>query len=74
MTEPSGIEQAIAVAGDRSTFAHHLGVSVQAVSQWVQRGWVPLARALEIEELYAVPRVRLLKPELRMLAEPLPEE
>jgi hypothetical protein len=40
---------------------------VQAVCQWVRRGWVPPARALEIEDLYAVPRVEMMKPELRAI-------
>ena len=62
----SGIETAIAKAGDRRTFALSLNppVSVQAVGQWVKRGWVPPARALEIEDLYDVDRVYLVKPDL----------
>lgn len=72
----SGIEQAIAKAGEvsgvgaygaRAAFARHLGVTVQAVGQWVKRGWVPPARALEIEDLYGVDRSLLVKPNLRPL-------
>jgi DNA-binding transcriptional regulator YdaS (Cro superfamily) len=63
----NAIERAIERAGSRAAFAKTLGVTVQAVCQWVSRGWVPPARALEIEDLYAVPRVELMKPELRAI-------
>lgn len=72
----TGIEQAIQKAGEtagvspinaRAAFARHLGVSVQVVSQWVKRGWLPPARALEVEELYGVDRSFLVKPSLRAL-------
>jgi DNA-binding transcriptional regulator YdaS (Cro superfamily) len=79
----TGIEQAIQKAGEiagvspigaRAAFARHLGVSVQVVSQWVKRGWVPPARALELEDLYGVDRSQLVKPELRALVgEPVSE-
>jgi len=71
----TGIEQAILKAGEacgnplraRSAFARHLGVSVQAVGEWVRRGWLPPQRALEVEELYGVDRALLVKPSLRAL-------
>lgn len=62
----SGIEAAIHRAGSRNNFAMTLEppVSVQAVCQWVKRGWVPPARAMEIERLYGVDRAYLVKPSL----------
>jgi hypothetical protein len=62
----SGIETAIAKAGNRRAFADSLNppVTVQAVCQWVKRGWVPPARALEIEKRYGVDRAYLVKPDL----------
>jgi hypothetical protein len=62
----SGIETAIVKAGDRRTFALSLNppVTVQAVGQWVKRGWVPPQRALEIEAKYGVDRAHLVKPTL----------
>jgi hypothetical protein len=62
----SGIETAIAQAGSRRAFAASLNppVSVQAVGQWVKRGWVPPVRALEIEAKYGVDRAHLVKPNL----------
>ena len=65
----SPIERAIERAGSRAIFAKMLSVTVQAVSQWVRRGWVPTARALEIEKLYAVPRAEMMKPALRAIME-----
>lgn len=69
-----GIDAAIAKAGSRRAFAESLRppVSVQAVFQWVHRGWVPPARALEIESKYGVDRAYLVKPELvALVGEPL---
>jgi DNA-binding transcriptional regulator YdaS (Cro superfamily) len=63
----SPIERAIERAGSRAAFAESLGVTVQAVCQWVRRGWLPPARALEIEKLYAVPRAEMMKPALRAI-------
>jgi len=62
----TGIETAIAQAGSRQTFANRLDpqVTVQAVCQWVRRGWVPPQRALELERLYGVDRANLVKPDL----------
>lgn len=62
----TGVEVAIEKAGDRRTFARSLtpSVTIQAVGQWVKRGWVPPARALEIERLYGVDRAYLVKPDL----------
>lgn len=74
MTEKTGIEQAIDLAAardpnstGRDVLARQLGVTIQAVSQWSVRGWCPPQRALEIEDLYGIPRRLLVKPELREL-------
>lgn len=62
----TGIETAIQKAGSRRAFAESLNppVSLQAVFQWLHRGWVPPRRALEIERLYGVDRAHLVKPDL----------
>ena len=62
----TGIESAIQKAGSRRAFAESLNppVSLQAVFQWLHRGWVPPRRALEIERLYGVDRALLVKPDL----------
>jgi DNA-binding transcriptional regulator YdaS (Cro superfamily) len=70
----SGIEKAVAKAGSRRAFADSLcpPVSVQAICQWVRRGWVPPGRAIEIERLYGVDRAYLVKPTLvELVGEPV---
>jgi hypothetical protein len=62
----SGIQTVLAKAGSRRAFAQSLNppVTVQAVCQWIKRGWVPPARALEIEAMYGVGRALPVKPAL----------
>lgn len=50
--------------------ADALGVTQQAVSAWLRRGWVPTKRAMEIEYLYGVPRQELINPRLANLILP----
>lgn len=42
--EKSGIQKAVAAAGSQSELARRIGVSPQAVQQWVERGCVPPRR------------------------------
>ncbi|MBA4315602.1 MAG: hypothetical protein C0422_09805 [Alcaligenaceae bacterium] len=66
--EISGIEQAFINSKlTQEGFASVLGVSQQAVSSWLKRGYAPAGRAVEIESLYGVPRASLLSPKLRSL-------
>lgn len=67
MNEPNnstGIALAVQQAGTQEKLGQHLGVSQQAVSQWMEKGWVPLARALQIEERFSIPRSRLVDPRI----------
>lgn len=63
----TGISKAVEAAGGVRLLAEKLGVTRQAVFKWHQRGWVPLARALEIERVYGVPRQQLVKPDIAIL-------
>lgn len=62
--EKSGIEDAVAAAGSQAALGEKLGVSQQVVSSWERRGWVPALRAIEIEQVYGIPRKRLVNPRL----------
>lgn len=71
----SGILDAVASAGSLSQLAKDLGVSFQAVQQWVAQGYVPTARIPEIESLYGVPRASLMNPKYTaILAAPFSDQ
>lgn len=64
MQEPtlSGLGEAILAAGGQGALARKLGVSQPAVSRWVKCGWVPLLHVVKVEQLFGVPRARLINP------------
>lgn len=68
----NGVLLAVLAAGTQAKLAEGLGVTQQAVSIWLRRGWVPLRRAQEIEALLGVPRARLINPRIADLVD-LPE-
>lgn len=61
----NAVERAVAAAGGQPAMAEALGVTQQSVSEWCKQGYVPAARAQEIEHTWGVPRVELLAPKLR---------
>lgn len=60
----TGIARAIVAAGGQGQLGRLLGVSQQAVSQWLAQGWVPIKRAGAIEREFFIPRSALVNPEL----------
>jgi len=70
MAHTNYIQIALAAAGSQARLSQALGVSQQAVSKWLQRGWAPAERAAEIEFLYGVPRRKLMNPRLVDLVDP----
>lgn len=69
---PTGIADAVQHVNTQERLAGLLGVSQQAVSIWLRRGWVPLRRSQEIEALTGVPRARLINPRIADMLD-LPE-
>lgn len=70
MERENAVAAAARVAGGQVELARSLNVSEQAISAWVRRGYVPKARAAEIEEKYGVPRYRLIDPRILELVNP----
>ena len=68
MTDLTGLARAVEAAGSISALARALGIAHQVANRWVRRGYVPAARALELEVLYGVPAKDLVKPSLLELA------
>jgi DNA-binding transcriptional regulator YdaS (Cro superfamily) len=64
---PQGIELALSKVGSQEKLAQLMGVSQQAISAWLRRGYVPVQRAAEIEFFTGVHRHSLIKPRLRDL-------
>ena len=65
-----GIAAAVRKAGGVTQLAHLLGVSHQVVSRWLQRGYVPYRRVLEIEAQLGIDRRALIAPKLWDLMAP----
>jgi hypothetical protein len=58
----SGIDKAITAAGGRPQLAAALGITPQALHEFYHRGWVPLARATQMRDLYDVPISETVNP------------
>lgn len=61
----NAVRRAVTVAGNQPKMAADLGVSQQCIANWCRLGYVPPARAQEIEMRYGVPRAELINPKLR---------
>ena len=67
----SAIADAVLAAGSQSALARAVGVSPQAVQQWVDSGRVPLRRVLYVERATGVSRTRL-RPDIYPADEAVP--
>lgn len=63
----TGIYKAVERAGGVAKLAELLGVKRQGLYPWVRRGFAPASRAVQIEELYGIPREELMDPKLRAM-------
>lgn len=60
----SAIREAVTAAGGAAQLAEMIGVTHQAVYYWLNKGYVPPARAVVIEALFKIDRNRIMNPEL----------
>ena len=56
------LEALVVVAHSQEKLGAKLGVSQAAVSKWLKRGYLPMARAIEVEALYGIPRQNIMNP------------
>jgi len=61
------IQKLVRVSGGSNNLTTKLKVSRQFVNLCLQRGWFPPKRAAKLEELYGIPRKKLMNPELLQL-------
>jgi len=61
----SAVLKAVERAGSRNKLAAALGVTRMSVYIWLCQGYVPLARAKEIEMQFGIPRNDLVSPKVR---------
>lgn len=66
----NGVQRAIAAVGGQVKVGEKLGVTQQAVSSWVRRGFVPLMRADELAQISGVPARELMNPRVVRMVEP----
>lgn len=53
------------MAGGVAKLAELLGVKRQGAYEWLKRGYLPPARAIQVEAAYGIPRAELIDPRLR---------
>lgn len=61
----SAVLIAITKAGGPTALARSLGVTYQSIDDWRRKGYVPLARAKEIEMQFGIPRGELVSAKVR---------
>lgn len=59
------VDLAVEKAGGATALARALGVTPQSVWDWLVKGYVPLARAKEIEMQFGIPRNDLVSAKVR---------
>lgn len=63
----TGLARAVKFAGGVTPFSRAVGVTHQAVYQWLRRGWLTPKRAEQVSALYGIPAADLLNPEITKL-------
>lgn len=60
----SPIYRCVAKEGGVTKLANRLGVTRQAVHSWLLQGFAPPMRAIQMEEIYRIPRFTMMDPRL----------
>ena len=55
----------ITQAGSQTALAKALGVKQPVIAHWKRKGWMPLPRAVQCEQMYGVSKLDLVKPSIR---------
>lgn len=63
-SEKSGIELAVEAVGGQVALAQRIGNSQALVWSWLKQGYVPVLRAVEVEQASGVPRFKLIDPRI----------
>lgn len=58
------VQKLLRVSGGVPAIAKALGISHQFGYECINRGWFPAPRAKKLEDLYGIPRKKLMNPEL----------
>lgn len=58
------VQKLLRVSGGSAEITRKLKISRQFVNLCIQRGWFPPKRAAKLEELYGIPRKKLMNSEL----------
>jgi DNA-binding transcriptional regulator YdaS (Cro superfamily) len=64
---PTAIRTAVDKAGGARKLAAQLSVSHQAIYEWLERGWTPPKRAVQLERKTGISRYKFMKPQLAKL-------
>ena len=59
------VEALIEKAGTQRALAQALDVTQPVIAHWKKKGWMPVKRALQAQELYGIAWASLVRPELR---------
>jgi DNA-binding transcriptional regulator YdaS (Cro superfamily) len=66
----SGIADAVREAGGAAVLAEKLGIRRQSVYEWIERGYAPAERVVEINALTGVSVLEMINPKLVHLVTP----
>jgi hypothetical protein len=67
--DPNPVKRVVAAAGSRAKLAERWSISVQAIHEFVQKGYLPIDRAKDAAVWSGVPLRELVRPDIRKVME-----